>query len=281
MKITPEMIKILRNKTQAGMLNCKKALEKTEGNIEEAVLLLKKEGIIKATQNSDKVAVEGLTNVAIRGNKAVLFELNTETDFVAKNQIFLNLYDKITELLLNSDETFTTVADFLKSRAQNNSVQNFLLEASAVLKEKIVLNRLQIVTKKTLESFGFYKHQGGKISSLVVLSKECPAVAMDLPIHIVGFKPKFISKEKTDPQFITKEKNFLLSKTLEEINQKKTLSSEIIDKIVNQRLNRFLEEICLLEQPLYNNSDQKVGEYLDKYQIQIIAFYRFEVGERI
>lgn len=281
MKITPEMIKILRNKTQAGILNCKKALEKTEGNIEEAVLLLKKEGIIKATQNSDKVAFEGLTNVAINGNKAVLFELNTETDFVAKNQIFLNLYDKITELLLNLDETFTTVSDFLNSRVQNNSVQNLILEASAVLKEKIVLNRLQIVTKKTLESFGFYKHQGGKISSLVVLSKECPAIAMDLPIHIVGFKPKFISKEQADPQFITKEKKFFLSKTLEETNQKKTLSSEIIDKIVNKRLNKLLEEICLLEQPLYNNSEQKVGEYLDEYQIQIIAFYRFEVGERI
>lgn len=281
MKINPEMIKILRNKTQAGILNCKKALEKTKGNIEEAVLLLKKEGIIKATQNSDKVAAEGLTNVAIRGNKAVLFELNTETDFVAKNQIFLNLYNKITELLLNSNETFATVSDFLNSRVENNSVQNLLLEASAVLKEKIVLNRLQIVTKKTSESFGFYKHQGGKISSLVFLSKECPTAAMDLPIHIVGFKPKFISKEQTDPQFITKKKKFFLSKTLEETNQRKTLSSEIIDQIVNQRLNKLLEEICLLEQPLYNNSEQKVGEYLDKYQIKIISFYRFEVGEII
>ncbi|KND62572.1 translation elongation factor Ts [Candidatus Phytoplasma phoenicium] len=281
MKITTETIKILRNQTQAGILSCKKALEKTSGNIEEAVLLLKKEGIIKATKNSsDKVAAEGLTNVAICGNKAILFELNTETDFVAKNKIFLNLYNKITELLLTSDELFSTVADFLKLRIKKQNVQNIILETAAVLKEKIVLSRLQVVTKNTQESFGFYKHQGGKISSLVVLSKDCPEVAMDLPIHIVGFNPKFISKDQADPQFIAKEKKFFLSKTLEEKTQQKSLSSNIIEKIVEQRLNKFLEEICLLEQPLYNNQDQTVSAYLDTYQIKIIAFYRFEVGKR-
>ncbi|MDV3198348.1 MAG: translation elongation factor Ts [Vigna little leaf phytoplasma] len=279
MPITIEIIKIVREKTKAGMLHCKKALEKTNGNIEQAIQLLTKENINKTIQN-DKIPSEGLTNVFICNNKAFLFELNTETDFVAKNDLFLQLYNKLSEILSKTDDSVQNINDFLNFKIENKNVQELISETSAILKEKIILNRLKIVKKNPQESFGYYKHQGGKISALVVLSKACPEVEMNLPVHIVGFNPKFISKEQVDPEFLTLQKELLFNKTRQETKNKKSLSEKMINQIVNQRLDKMLENICLLEQKLYCNLEQTVKEYLNQYKIEIRSFYRFELGEK-
>ncbi|TVY12430.1 translation elongation factor Ts [Candidatus Phytoplasma pini] len=281
MKISKEMIQQLRKMSNIGILYCKKALEKTEGDIEKAFSLLKKEGLIKAAENNkDLVLSEGLTNVAFRNNKAVLFELNTETDFVARNSIFLNLCSQLEKILLEADDYIKTLDDFLNYSYNDKTVKNFILESIAVLKEQIILKRIAIFYKNNTESFGIYKHQGGRISSLVCLTKPCLEVESNLPIHIVGLKPKFLNKEKIDRFFLKKEEELLKEKTINEFKeQNKTLNHVLIEKIVQKRLDVFLEQNCLLEQFLYNNSDQKVKEYLKKYNVDVLFFERFELGE--
>ncbi|WP_017193258.1 translation elongation factor Ts [Vaccinium witches'-broom phytoplasma] len=278
MKITIEMIKELRKKTQSGMMNCKQALEHAQGDMEKAVNYLKEKGMMKAEDKKDRVSAEGLTNVAFKGNKAVLFELNSETDFVAKNEHFIALLEQLKNSLLDADASVKTVEDFLNYHWNGQSVKNIILDKAAIIKEQIVLKRIQTVYKKDNESFGLYKHQGGRISALVRLDKQNEEAQTHIPIHVVGFNPKFLSKEVVDPNFIKTEKQLLLEKTINE-KAKQNLPSGLLDKIANNRLNKILEEICLLEQPFYNDTDQKVKEFLQANQTNVIAYYRFEVGE--
>ncbi|WEK82664.1 MAG: elongation factor Ts [Candidatus Phytoplasma pruni] len=278
MKITLEMIKELRKKTQSGMMNCKQALEHTQGNMDKAVAYLKEKGMITANKKKDKVSAEGLTNVAFKGNKAVLFELNSETDFVAKNEHFIALLEQLKNSLLDADASVKTVEDFLNYHWNGQRVKNIILDKAAIIKEQIVLKRIQTVYKKDNESFGLYKHQGGKISALVHFDKQNKEAQTHIPIHVAGFNPKFLSKEAVDPNFIKTEKQLFLEKTINE-KAKQNLPSGLLDKIASDRLNKVLEEICLLEQPFYNDTDQKVKEFLQVNQTNVIAYYRFEVGE--
>ncbi|WP_017192684.1 translation elongation factor Ts [Italian clover phyllody phytoplasma] len=278
MKITIEMIKELRKKTQSGMMNCKQALEHAKGNMDKAVDYLKEKGMIEANKKKDRVSAEGLTNVAFKGNKAVLFELNSETDFVAKNEHFIALLEQLKNSLLDADASVKTVEDFLNYHCNGQKLKNIILDKAVIIKEKIVLKRIQTVYKKDNESFGLYKHQGGRISALVHLDKQNEEAQTHIPIHVAGFKPKFLSKEVVDPNFIKTEKQLLLEKTINE-KAKQNLPSGLLDKIASNRLNKVLEEICLLEQPFYNDTDQKVKEFLQANQTNVIAYYRFEVGE--
>ncbi|XXP77212.1 MAG: translation elongation factor Ts [Lettuce witches'-broom phytoplasma] len=279
MKITLEMIKELRKTTQSGMMNCKKALEHTQGDMDKAVAYLKEKGMMKANEKKDRISVEGLTNVAFKGNKAILFELNSETDFVAKNEHFIALIEQLKNSLLDADASVKTVKDFLNYHWNGQSVKNIILDKAAIIKEQIVLKRIQIVYKKDNESFGLYKHQGGRISALVHLDKQNEEAQTHIPIHVAGFNPKFLSKEVVEPNFIKIEKQLLLEKTINE-KAKQNLPSGLLNKIAGDRLNKVLEEICLLEQPFYNNADQKVKEFLQANQTNVIAYYRFEVGEK-
>ncbi|MBP3059495.1 translation elongation factor Ts [Texas Phoenix palm phytoplasma] len=282
MKITLDMIKLLKQKTQVGILNCKRVLEKTNGDIEKSIILLKKEGLLKAKQmnqiNNNVDTAEGLTGVSFKENKAILFELNTETDFVSRNEIFLDLYNEIQRHLLLVDYSINNLQDFLNYEIPNKkkNIQDLILEKTSILKEKIILKRIKVIYKKDKESFGFYKHQKGRISSLVLFSKSCLEAREQIPIHIVGMNPIFISKEKIDSNFLAKKRNIFLEQATKE-NPDKNL--EIRNLIAESRLNNFLNEKCLLEQNLYNNPNQKVKEYLKKIDSNVLEFYRFEVGE--
>ncbi|QTX03140.1 elongation factor Ts [Candidatus Phytoplasma luffae] len=275
MKIIIELIKELRNKTKAGLSDCKKFLEQTNGDLEAAAKLLKEKSLCYYKTKKTKENFEGLTNILIQNNKAVLYELKAETDFVVKNQNFMDLYNKIGDILLKVDSSVQNLDDFLNYRYEGQSIKELILEKSFIIKEQIILSRIQVVYKKDKESFGFYKHQGGKISSLVHLDGFSQDVQEHLPVHIVGMKPKFLKKELVDKSFIEEENNISL-KQVQEKNINRPLKPELVEKIVQNRLESVLKKVCLLEQPFYIDENQQIKEYLAKNKVNVIAYYCFE-----
>lgn len=279
MNITAQMVKQLRDKTEAGMMDCKKALVETDGDMEKAITWLRERGIAKAGKKAGRVAAEGLCNVVTNGNKAVLYELNSETDFVAKNEKFTNLVDRIGQILVNSDANNTEEA--LKIVDNGQDLNTIILEASGVIGEKISLRRVTIVSKNDNELFGIYKHMGGTIVSCVVVDNGDEIIAKDMAMHIAASSPRFITKEDIPQADIDKEKEIILHQALNENKESAKPKPEqiIIDKIVPGRLEKSLKEICLLSQPFVKNPDITVSQYLGNASVK--CFVRLKVGEGI
>ncbi|CCP88427.1 translation elongation factor Ts [Candidatus Phytoplasma solani] len=274
MKITADMIKELRQQTHAGMVACKQALEQTEGNLQKAIIFLREKGIIKAAQKQGRVASEGLTNIVYAENNAFLYELNSETDFVAKNEHFQQLVSILGEVILKNK--LQTVEEVLNSTYQNKKIKDLLLEKTTILGENITLKRILKVTKKKEEIFGIYKHQGGRIGVLVVLKNNHPLVAEDIAMHIAAFNPKFLTPEKVNLSFLSTEKSILKKQTEQQLLEaKKPL--HILDKIVENRLNKMLKEICLSEQPFVKNSNQTVKNYLQTNNTDVVAYFHWSI----
>ena len=279
--ITAQMIKELREKTSAGMMDCKKALTETDGNMEEAETWLRKRGIAKAVKKASVVAAEGLCSYAIKGNKVVLFELNSQTDFVAQNAKFIALLDKVGEILVNSNATDDASA--LQVEAEGKNLETIILEASGVIGEKISLRRVTVINKADDEVFGAYKHSGGRIAVIVVLKGTDEAVAKDIAMHVAALNPKYVSKENIPAEVISKERDVILAAALEENAKSAKPKPEniIAERIVPGRLEKNLKEICLLSQEFVKNPDQKVEQYLAQNKSSVTTFVRIEVGEGI
>ena len=207
--ITASMIKELREKTSAGMLDCKKALTATDGDMEAAITWLRERGIAKAVKKASAVAAEGLCSYAIKGNKAVLFELNSQTDFVAQNAKFTDLLTKVGNILVDSNASNDEEA--LKVEAEGKTLETIILEASGVIGEKISLRRVTVINKNNDEVFGAYKHMGGRIVTLTVLKGSDEVVAKDVAMHVAALSPRFVSKNDIPADVVArKEKLFLL-----------------------------------------------------------------------
>ena len=279
--ITAQMIKELREKTSAGMMDCKKALTETDGNMEEAETWLRKRGIAKAVKKASVVAAEGLCSYAIKGNKVVLFELNSQTDFVAQNAKFIALLDKVGEILVNSNATDDASA--LQVEAEGKNLETIILEASGVIGEKISLRRVTVLNKADDEVFGAYKHSGGRIAVIVVLKGTDEAVAKDIAMHVAALNPKYVSKENIPAEVISKERDVILAAALEENAKSAKPKPEniIAERIVPGRLEKNLKEICLLSQEFVKNPDQTVEQYLAQNKASVTTFVRLEVGEGI
>ena len=279
--ITAQMIKELREKTSAGMMDCKKALTETDGNMEEAETWLRKRGIAKAVKKASVVAAEGLCSYAIKGNKVVLFELNSQTDFVAQNAKFIALLDKVGEILVNSNATDDASA--LQVEAEGKNLETIILEASGVIGEKISLRRVTVLNKADDEVFGAYKHSGGRIAVIVVLKGTDEAVAKDIAMHVAALNPKYVSKDNIPAEVISKERDVILAAALEENAKSAKPKPEniIAERIVPGRLEKNLKEICLLSQEFVKNPDQTVEQYLAQNKSSVTTFVRLEVGEGI
>ena len=279
--ITAQMVKELREKTSAGMLDCKKALAATDGNMEEAVTWLRERGIAKAVKKEGAVAAEGLCSYAIAGNKCVVFELNSQTDFVAQNEKFLNLLDKIGNILIASDATNTEEA--LNLEVEGKTLATVILEASGVIGEKITLRRVQVLTKDANEVFGAYKHMKGKIVTVATLAGNDEVVAKDIAMHVAALNPKYVSKDDIPADVIAKEKEIILAAALNENAQSAKPKPEKIveERIVPGRLDKNLKEICLLSQVFVKNPDQTVEAYVNGAKSSVKSFIRLEVGEGI
>ena len=273
--ITASMVKELREKTSAGMMDCKKALSAT------AVTWLRERGIAKAVKKEGAVAAEGLCSYAINGNKCVLFELNSQTDFVAQNAKFVSLLETVGQIIVNSNATNTEEA--LNVESEGKTLATIILEASGVIGEKISLRRVTVLNKTNDQVFGAYKHMGGRIVTVALLDGNNDVVAKDVAMHVAALNPKYVSKDDIPAEAIEQEREVILHAALNENAQSNKPKPEniIAERIVPGRLEKQLKEICLLSQAFVKNPDQTVEAYVQGAKSHVVTFVRLEVGEGI
>ncbi|MFD1705904.1 translation elongation factor Ts [Siminovitchia sediminis] len=274
MAITAQMVKELREKTGAGMLDCKKALTETNGNMEEAIDFLRKKGMASAAKKADRIAAEGITHILSKGNDAVIVEVNAETDFVAKNENFQQLVKELAEHLLeNKPASLEEAMD--QKMSSGESVSEYINSAIAKIGEKITLRRFEVKTKSDNGAFGEYLHMGGRIGVLAVLEGTTDQeVAKDVAMHIAAINPKYVSREQVSEDEIARERQVLTEQALNEGKPEK-----IVEKMVEGRLGKFFEQICLVDQAFVKNPDEKVGKFLKSKGAEVVDFVRYEVGE--
>lgn len=273
---TIEKIKILREKTGAGMMDCKKALVQTNGDVDKAVDFLRERGLLKAASKATRVAAEGLANVIITGNEALIYEVNSETDFVSQNENFHKLVEEVGAVIQASGVTNTEEALKVVNKAENLTVEQMLLNMTAKIGEKITLRRVSRLNKQDDEIFGLYKHQGGRIVGLVVVKGGDEELAKNIAMHVAASNPKFLDRNSVDEATVAHEKEVL---TQQALNEGKP--ANIVEKMVIGRLNKFFEDICLVDQAYVKDPDIKVKKYLKDNQAEVTNFVRVEVGEGI
>ncbi len=269
--VSASMVKELRELTGAGMLDCKKALDEVNGNMEEAITYLREKGISKAQKKSSRIAAEGLALSKVNGNKAVIVEVNSETDFVAKNEEFINLINAIADTLLGSSAK--TVEEALELKCGDKTINDLIIEKISTIGEKLSLRRFEIVEKSDSEVFGTYSHMNGKIVTLAVLSSD-EELAKDVAMQIAAMRPSYLSKADVPSEVVEKERTILKETAINE-----GLAENKIDMIVNGRLNKFYEDVCLLEQGFIKENKMKVSKYVESKNSKILSFVRYEVGE--
>lgn len=272
--ISASLVKELREKSGAGMLDCKKALEANDGNIEASIDWLREKGISKAAKKADRIAAEGLAAVLIEGNKAVVVEVNSETDFVAKNEEFKGLVNTILKTIINSDAK--TVEEALQLPTEEGTLNDVIVSKTATIGEKLSLRRFKKVEKKDSESFGEYIHMGGKIAVLTVVDNASSEVAKDVSMHAAAMRPKYVKCSDVPTEEIEKERVVLKEQA---VNEGKP--AEIAEKMVEGRINKYYKEICLEEQPFVKDSDINVKTYVANNGGTITEMIRIEVGEGI
>lgn len=276
MAITAQLVKELREKTGAGMMDCKKALVQTDGDIDAAVDFLREKGLAAAGKKADRVAAEGTTFIAEKGNTAVLLEVNAETDFVAKNEDFQVLVKELADHLLEVQPADVEAA--LESTMSNGAkVSDHISSAIATIGEKISLRRFVIETKTDADAFGAYLHMGGRIGVLALVEGTTDAeVAKDVAMHIAALNPKYISHDQISAEEVEHERKVLTEQALNEGKPE-----NIVAKMVEGRLNKYFKEICVLDQPFVKNPDVTVGTFLTTAGGKLTSMVRFEVGEGI
>jgi len=265
-------VKELREKTGAGMMDCKKALVEVDGDLDKAVDFLREKGISQAAKKADRVAAEGLAKIKIDGNTAAIVEVNSETDFVAKNEQFITLIDDILELLIK--EKPVALDDVLALKSGDKTLNDSINEVVAKIGEKISLRRFVVIEKTDEESFGGYIHMGGRIAALSVLKGIDDEAARDIAMHVAANDPRYINKDDVPNSELEHEKEVLKQQASNEGKPE-----NIIEKMVQGRLNKFLEEICLDDQDFVKDPDQKVKKYLAAKGLEVKNFVRYEVGE--
>ena len=270
--ITASMVKELRELTGAGMLDCKKALEEAKGNMEEASTWLREKGIAKAAKKESRIAAEGLVSILTNGNKAVIVEVNSETDFVAKNDEFKDLINTILNLLIESN--VSSVEEALALTTSDGTLSDTITNKIAKIGEKISFRRFELVTKSDNEVFGTYIHMGGKIGVLVVLEGSNEEVAKDVAMHAAAMRPKYLDIESVPTEDLDKERE--IQKQVA-INEGKP--DNIAEKMVEGRIKKYYKEVCLTEQPFVKNDDMSVSEFVKSNGGKIISMVRYEVGE--
>lgn len=276
--ISASLVKELREKTGAGMMDCKKALEAVDGNVEAAIDWLREKGIAKAAKKSDRIAAEGLTKVVVSGNVAIVVELNSETDFVAKNEQFLTLLDVVANTILDGQPSDVEAA--LALTTEKGTLETLIAEATATIGEKISLRRFELVSKQDDEVFGSYMHNGGRISAVAVLKGENAEVAKDVAMQVASMQPAYISRNHMPADIVEKERGI----QLEIIKNDEAMANKpekVLVGILEGRLSKSLQDMCLVDQLFFKNPDLKVGQYLKQANTETVAFVRYAVGEGI
>ena len=271
---TAQDVKNLREKTGAGMLDCKKALDETKGNIEEAINWLREKGISKAAKKAERIAAEGLSEAVSNDTNAVIIEVNCETDFVARNEEFKTLINTIANTLLNND--VNTMEEANKLVVDNETIEEKVVAFTAKIGEKISFRRFEKLTKTESQEFGIYSHMGGKITSVVVLEGKNPEVAKDIAMHVAAMNPSYLTSNDIPENVLNKEREIIKEQSMNEGKP-----AEIAEKMVEGRIRKFFKEVCLVEQEFIKDSSLSVGNYAKNNNCSIVKMVRYEVGEGI
>lgn len=277
--VTAAMIKALREKTGAGMMDCKKALVESDGNEEMAIDWLRKKGVANAAKKEGRIAAEGLSRILVKGNKAAIVEVNSETDFVAKNDKFLALLDTTLETIIDSNAK--TVEEALALSTADGTLNDTFVNAVAIIGEKITLRRFEIVEKADDEEFGAYMHQGGRISALVVVKgSNDPQVAKNMAMQVASMNPTYVSRNEMPQEKIEHERAILM----EQLASDEKLANKpekVKAGIVEGRLSKELQDMCLVDQIFFLDQDLKCGQYLKNNNADVLSFVKYTVGEGI
>lgn len=274
--ITAQMVKELREKTGAGMMDCKKALAEVNGDMDAAIDFLREKGLSSAAKKADRIAAEGVANILVKGNEAVIVEINAETDFVAKNEGFQTLVKEVSEFLLAAKPASVEEANEAKLES-GLTVSEHISNAVAKIGEKITLRRFEIVEKTDQDAFGPYLHMGGRIAVLSLLEGTTDEeAAKDVSMHIAAMNPKYISRDEVSADEVERERKVLTEQALNEGKPE-----NIVAKMVEGRLGKYFEEICVLDQAFVKDSDKKVRDFVKTTGGALVKFVRYEVGEGI
>ena len=272
---TAQDVKSLREKTGAGMMDCKKALQETNGNMDDAITWLREKGISKAAKKAERIAAEGLTEAAAIDNSAVIVEVNSETDFVAKNEEFKNFVHNLVKTLIDKDVKTMEEALELTLESSNETVKEAIVNLTAKIGEKISFRRFEIVKKEDNQTFGIYSHMGGKITSLVVVENADKDVARNVAMHAAAMRPQYLNQNEVPEDVLAKEKEIMTEQLLNEGKPQ-----DRIEQILKGKVNKFYEEVCL-ENQIYIKAEHKesVGKYVSNNGGKLISMIRYEVGE--
>ena len=279
MAITAAQVKELRELTGAGMMDCKKALTECEGDTKKAIDWLREKGIAKAAKKEGRIAAEGLAKILIEGNKAVVLEVNSETDFVAKNDRFLALLDEAAKTIFNSNAK--TVEEALALPTAEGTLNDSFIGAVAVIGEKITLRRFEIVEKSDDELFGSYTHQGGRIVAVTVVKGTADAqVAKNMAMQVASMNPTYVSRDEMPQEVVAHEREVqegIMANDPSLANKPEMVKAGIIEG----RVSKSLQDMCLVDQEYFLDSNLKCGQYLKENNAEVVKFVKYIVGEGI
>lgn len=269
-------VKELREKTGAGMMDCKKALEACEGSMDKAIDWLREKGIAKAAKKESRIAAEGLCKIKVEGNTAVMVEVNSETDFVAKNAEFTGFVDYLLDEILKND--VKTNEDVLAIKDGEETISDKLVALTAKIGEKLSFRRFEKVTKADDETFGTYIHLGGKIGTIIVVKGANEEVAKDVAMQAAAMSPVALTREGVPAEMVEHEREVVTEQVKNEAAGK---PENIIEKMVNGRIDKFYKEIVLEEQAFIKENKLTVSKYVSDNGGKIKSMVRFAVGEGI
>jgi len=272
-------VKTLREKTGAGMMDCKKALEACEGDQDKAVDWLREKGIAKAAKKESRIAAEGLTEAVADDNTAIIFEVNCETDFVTKSDKFQDLVKELRSTLISADCNTIDEAKEVKLE-DGKTVEERIVEATATIGEKISFRRFERVNKNDDEVFGIYSHMGGKITSVVVVKGADRDVARDVAMQVCAMSPIAVNRDGVPADMVEHEKEVIKAE-IKNDEKNKSKPEDIIEKMSVGRLNKFYKEVCLEEQDFIKDSGMTVKKYVESQKGEVLSMVRFAVGEGI
>lgn len=272
--VDAKLVGELRKISGAGMLDCKKALDATNGDIDKAIDFLREKGIATASKKAQRIAAEGLANIFVNENRAIILEINSETDFVSKNEEFTIMFEVIGNTILNS--SVKTMEEALNLDCGEGTINEYIIAKTAKIGEKLSFRRFEIVEKTDNDVFGNYLHLGGKIAALTVAENTSEEVAKDVAMQAAAMRPQYLLKEDVPADVVEAEKKFLTEEAIKEGKP-----AEIAEKMVIGRINKFFKDICLVSQPFIKDGDIDVETYVKNNGGKVTKMIRYEVGEGI
>ena len=271
MEITASLVKELRERTGAGMMDCKVALSDARGDIEIAIEVMRKSGAAKAAKKAGRIAAEGIISIKLNENDIVILEVNCETDFVTKDESFLSFVDSVIQAISNNN--VSDVDELLKLNWGNQAIEEANQQLIAKIGEKITIRRFQKSSIKN--QIGTYLH-GIRIGVIVEIEGGCEELAKDVAMHIAASRPLFISEDQVSQEILDKEKEIYTAQA-----QESGKPADIVEKMVEGRLKKFIKEITLLGQPFVKDPEKSIEKILKSSDAKVLSFIRYEVGEGI